>query len=134
MPTPINLITMVKTDRSVRRYVILGVVLSVLQFILFKLLYPFPDFFSDSYSYIFAADAHLDVSIWPIGYSKFLSAAHLFTHSDTALVAVQYFLMQLSVLYFYLTVYHLFQLTRVSRNVLFAFLFLDPLTLSVQYH
>src|SRR6266567_1792206 len=66
-------------------YSLLMLFLMVCQFIVFKLLYPFPDFFSDSYSYLFAAYAHLDTNIWPIGYSKFLSLFHYFTHSAIAL-------------------------------------------------
>src|SRR5579871_4749222 len=75
-----------------RRLLIIAITASILQFILFKLFYPFVDFFSDSYSYIFAASANLGVNIWPIGYSKFLMAVHWVTHSDTVLVCSQYFL------------------------------------------
>src|SRR6266540_7479840 len=64
---------------------------TIVQFVIFKIMYPFADFFSDSYSYIFAAYANLDVSIWPIGYSKFFRVFHFVTHSDSALITFQYF-------------------------------------------
>src|SRR5882724_1377057 len=103
--------------------------ISVVYFIGFKLLYPYPDFFSDSYSYLFAAYAHLDVSIWPIGYSKFLAGVHHITYSDTALVAIQYLLVQLSALYFYFTIIYFYHTSNLTRQVLFYFLFANPLSL-----
>src|SRR5258708_23761784 len=96
------------------------------QFILFKLLYPFPDFFSDSYSYIYAAQPHLNVSIWPISYSKFLSVCHALTHSDTALIGFQYFFLEVSALWFLFTVAYLFDLGNIGTKLLFAFLFFNP--------
>jgi hypothetical protein len=100
-----------------------------LQFIIFKLLYPFPDFFSDSYSYIYAAYAHLEVSIWPIGYSKFLAVFHKLTHSDTALVGFQYFFLEATALYFYFTLLYFFRPGKPTRTILYLFLFFNPLFL-----
>jgi hypothetical protein len=62
---------------------------AILQLIIFKYCYPYADFFSDSYSYIFAAARKMDVNIWPVGYSKFLWLFHQISSSDTALVAFQ---------------------------------------------
>lgn len=99
------------------------------QFVIFKMLYPFPDFFSDSYSYIFAAYAHLDVNIWPIGYSKFLLLFHWFTHSSVALNFFQYFFLELSALYFYQTLVYFYPTGRATRTILCLFLFFNPLNL-----
>jgi|GEM_PF-289085 len=112
-----------------RRLLLATSALVLAQLIIFKLLYPFADFFSDSYSYIFAASANLTVSIWPIGYSKFLSAFHAFTHSDTALVAFQYLLLEVSSMYFYLTLRYFYGLGDTTRKILYAFFFLNPLFL-----
>jgi len=109
--------------------VILG--LMALQFFIFKLLYPFPDFFSDSYSYITAAALHFDVNIWPIGYSRFLALFHHIIASGTALVTFQYFCWALSALYFYLTVTYFYPTGRVTRTLLCLFLFFNPLFLYV---
>ena len=116
-------------ETSNRNFLLWGFGISILQFIIFKLLYPFPDFFSDSYSYLFAAYAHLDVNIWPIGYSKFLSIFHQLTWSDTALIATQYFLMQFAALYFFFTILYLFDISKNTQKILFIFFFINPLTL-----
>lgn len=118
-------------DRANRRLLIIALVGVLLQFIVFKILYPFPDFFSDSYSYIYAAYAHLDVSIWPIGYSKYLDYFHQITHSDTALIASQYFLLQLTSLYFFFTWLYFIRPKKTSRNIMFLFLFFTPLSLYI---
>lgn len=112
-----------------RRYLLIAVVGTIVQFVIFKMLYPFPDFFSDSYSYLYAAYANLDVSIWPIGYSKFLRWFHFFTYSDTALIAFQYFIFELGATYFYLTILYFFRPSKINRTFLFAFLFFNPLFL-----
>jgi hypothetical protein len=118
-----------QSTTSNRNLLGLAVIITLVQFIIFKLLYPFPDFFSDSYSYIRAASAHLDISIWPIGYSKFLAAFHAITHSDTALIAFQYFFLEIAAMYFFFTILYLYQPRKIARNLLFAFLFCNPLVL-----
>lgn len=109
--------------------IILG--LMVLQWILFKLCYPFPDFFSDSYSYIEAAYLHFDVNIWPIGYSRFLALFHLLTTSGSALVFFQYLVWSASALYFYLTITYFYHTGKNTRTFLCLFLFFNPLFLYV---
>ena len=69
-PSTKSFFTYLYVENKIYSLLMLGMIL--LQFIVFKLLYPFPDFFSDSYSYMEAAALHMDVNIWPIGYSKFL--------------------------------------------------------------
>lgn len=115
-------------DATTRKYLLIALGLSIAQFVVFKLMYPFADFFSDSYSYIWAAYQHAEISIWPIGYSKFLSLFHTLTHSDTALVAFQYFFMQFSALYFFFSIQYYFKTSPWSRKILFAFLFINPLS------
>jgi hypothetical protein len=110
-------------------YSILIVSFCVCQFYIFKLCYPYPDFFSDSYSYIFAALAHLDANIWPIGYSKFLSGFHWVTHSATALNFFQYLFFELIALYFYHTIVYFFHTGNNTRRILCFFLFFNPLNL-----
>lgn len=105
--------------------------LMVLQWLLFKLCYPFPDFFSDSYSYIQAAYLHLKVNIWPIGYSRFLALFHLITVSGSALVAFQYLVWSLSALYFYLTITYFYHTGKNTRTFFCLFLFFNPLFLFV---
>jgi hypothetical protein len=116
-------------NRINRRLLVFTLLISILQFGIFKIVYPFPDFFDDSYSYIYAAFAHLDISIWPIGYSKFLGLFHKLTYSDTALVAFQYFLLQFACLYFYFTIRYFVATSIWTRKMLWGFLFVNPLSL-----
>lgn len=116
-------------NRQNKRYAIIALGGSIALFTIFKILYPFPDFFSDSYSYIFAAIANLDVSIWPIGYSKFLRWFHFITYSDTALIAFQYYFYILSALYFFFTVLYFYKPVKANRIILLIFLFFNPLFL-----
>lgn len=118
----------IKENRRLIRSALIG---CFIQFILFKGLYPFADFFSDSYSYIFAAQANLDVNIWPIGYSKFLRLVHFITTSDTALIAFQYFFLELCALYFFLTILYFYKPLKANRRILFVFLFFNPLFLYI---
>lgn len=111
--------------------ILLAVTINLILGILLKLAYPFPDFFSDSYSYISAAQTHQDINIWPIGYSKFLILFHHITHSDLALVTFQYLLLEFCCLYFFLTIIQLTKLNRIYRIILFVFLFCNPLILYI---
>jgi hypothetical protein len=110
-------------------YCLIILAMMVLQFIVFKLCYPFPDFFSDSYSYIEAAYYRWDVNIWPIGYSRFLMIFHWLSVSGLALVTFQYFVWSLSALYFYLTIVFFYHTGRNTRIFLCLFLFFNPLFL-----
>lgn len=110
-------------------YSLLILFLVLVQFIIFKRLYPFPDFFSDSYSYISAAYSHMDVNIWPIGYSKFLLLFHWFTQSATALNFFQYMFLEVASLYFYHTVVYFFSTGKNTRTILCLFLFFNPMNL-----
>ncbi|RXK82929.1 glycosyltransferase family protein [Filimonas effusa] len=107
----------------------LMVLLVLVQFIIFKLLYPYPDFFSDSWSYISAAQKHLNANIWPIGYSKFLWLFHEVTHSAVALIFFQYAIYQLAALYFYKTILYFYPTSKATRIILCLFLFFNPLHL-----
>src|SRR5258708_480487 len=110
-----------------RKYCLTILFLMVGQYILFKQFYPYPDFFSDSYSYISAAAIHLKVNVWPIGYSRFLSIFHFITPSGAALVFFQYFAYAVSALYFYLTVTYFYATGKNTRIILCLFLFFNPM-------
>jgi hypothetical protein len=112
---------------SNRRLAILTIGLLILEWILFKLAYPFPDLMADSYSYLTAAILHRDINIWPIGYSKFLWLFHSMTHSATALVSFQFFALGLASLYFYCQLRRYFHFGSDTSIVLYVFLFCNPL-------
>jgi hypothetical protein len=102
-----------------------------LQFACFKIFYPFPDFFGDSYNYIYAASHNLDVNIWPIGYSKFLRGFHWFTHSDFLLILFQYFSLEAAYFYLYQTIVRCCPASRRTRIIILLFFFFNPLNLYV---
>lgn len=112
-----------------RVYLLVAVIGAIIQLIIFKLCYPYADFFSDSYSYIFAAAARYDVNIWPIGYSKFLWLFRHLTSSDTAVVAFQYLFGQLMALYFFFTLLYFYTPSRQISIIIFVGLFFNPLLL-----
>jgi hypothetical protein len=116
-------------EKSNRAYIGIAIGAIIVEFTLFKLCYPFPDFFSDSFYYLYAAYAHLNINIWPIGYSKFLEVFHRLTSSDTALVAFQYFFLELTALYFFLTIRYLFRPAKNTALLLYVILFFNPLFL-----
>lgn len=112
---------------SMRKTILLTTALLVVEWTLFKLAYPYPDFILDSYYYIGAARDHLDINIWPIGYSKFLWLFHQMTHSDTALVSFQFFFLEAAALYLYLTITNRLQLGKGSRVFIYLLFFCNPM-------
>ncbi|GEP88717.1 hypothetical protein SAMN05660909_01188 [Chitinophaga terrae (ex Kim and Jung 2007)] len=112
-----------------RKHVVTALLASIIQLVVFKLLYPYADYFSDSYSYISAAQMGLDVSIWPIGYSKFLALFHHITTSDTAVVAFQYLLLQGVLFYLLHTIIQYFAPAPWVVKTLFICFFFNPLHL-----
>jgi hypothetical protein len=126
-PSGVNFNTFVFKENKTYGLIILSVM--ALQWIIFKFCYPFPDFFSDSYSYISAAQLHLDVSIWPIGYSRFLLLFHWVSASGLALTSFQYLVYAASALYFYFTITYFYHTGKNTRIFLCLFLFFNPLFL-----
>ncbi|HSC39974.1 MAG TPA: hypothetical protein VLD19_18955 [Chitinophagaceae bacterium] len=116
-------------NRLNQKYLFIAVAAIITQFIVFKALYPFGDYFTDSYSYINAAANHHAVSYRPLGYSKFLSLVHAVTVSETALLLIQYLLLQLAALHFFFTLLYFYQPGRRTRMGLFAVLLFNPVTL-----
>jgi uncharacterized membrane protein YjfL (UPF0719 family) len=117
-------------EKSVnRRYLSIAVVGSIVQLIIFKLCYPFPDFMSDSYNYIESAAFNLNANIWPVGYAKFLIFVHSISHSDLLLVSIQYGLVQLSLLYFFYTILYLYKPSVLAAKILFVVIFFNPASL-----
>ncbi len=113
-----------------KAYLLIMAGILLIEFVIFKILYPFPDFFSDSYSYIRAAYLHLDVNdnTGPIGYSRFLALFHHWvSHSGSALIAFQYMAWCCSALYFYFTVTYFYPTGKNTRIFLNLFLFFNPL-------
>lgn len=108
------------------RYGYLAGITMLLQFTIFKYFYPYPNFMQDSYNYLRSAYDNVDANMWPVGYAKLIQFVGFFTHSDTALVFVQYCFYHLCALYFFFTITALRDTSRWVRMIIFAFLFLNP--------
>lgn len=114
-----------------RSYWIVAIAAFLIQFTLFKLRYPFANYMTDSYSYLQAAYSNADINMWPVAYSKFLRLMSVFTHSDTVVVGIQYFFLQISSLLFLFTLLNWLQPGRITKNILFIFLLFNPLPLYI---
>lgn len=113
-----------------RTYLIIAIIAILIQWILFKYLYPFASFISgDSYTYIDAAYRNLPVNTYPIGYSRFLRIFSAFSTSDTALVSFQYLTLQGFNLFFLFTLFYFYNIGRLVRNILYVFVVFNPVFL-----
>ena len=103
--------------------------MSLLLLIIFKAFYPYPNLVLDSYYYTLAAAQNWDINAWPIGYSKFIRVIGWFSHSPLVLVYVQYLFLQLCNSLFFFTLLYFYRPGKVVANILFVFLFLNPIFL-----
>ena len=121
-------------NRSNLIYICIGVGISLGIWLIFKYFYPYPNIGIDSYFYIQDAASNVDAGSWPIGYSKFIRLVGFFSHSPFVLVSIQYAILQLSLLFFFITLRFFYDLRRSTSNMLFVFLFLNPLLLFACNH
>ena len=107
----------------------LAVVLTIMaaEWIGFKCLYPYADYFTDSYSYIQAAAQQDAIGYRPIGYSIFLRLVHAIAASDTLVVSLQYLVVQGASLGLVLSLRRWCGLRDRTMAGLMAFLVLNPL-------
>lgn len=113
-----------------RVILMIALALVIIQFFIFKYLYPFASYIhGDSFVYIDAAQRNMNVNIYPIGYSRFLRLFSVFTYSDTALAAFQYLCIQSSALFLLFTIFYFYAASKVMQFVLLTFMVLNPLFL-----
>jgi protoporphyrinogen oxidase len=113
-----------------RNLLLLSSIAIVLQLILFKMLYPFAGFINgDSYVYLETAFFNLDINTYPVGYSNFLRLISVFTHSDVALVSLQYFMLQCASLYFAYTIFYFFHPGKLVKIATISFITFNPVFL-----
>ncbi len=116
-----------KRNRTILK---LAAVAIVVQFAIFKYLYPYASFIhGDSFSYIKAADQNLSINTYLIGYSKFLRLFSVFAKSDFALVAFQYLFIQCSIIYLLFTLFYFYKPSKVTQIVLLIIMVFNPLFL-----
>ncbi|BAV10222.1 hypothetical protein FLA_6283 [Filimonas lacunae] len=126
---PLTFYRFVFHEKEQRNYCAIGIVAGIIYLILLRLLFPFPSFYADSYTYIDAAADNLAISYRPIQYSEFINFFHHFGSSDFALIASQYLANVIANLFLFFTCVFLFPLSRLSKNILFAILVFNPLYL-----
>jgi hypothetical protein len=102
----------------------------IIQFAIFKYLYPFANYIhGDSFNYLNAANQNLTVNTYPIGYSKFLRLVSVFAKPDIVLVSLQYLMIQCSTLFFLFTLVYFYKVGNVIQTVLLCFMVINPLFL-----
>lgn len=102
----------------------------IIQFAIFKYLYPFASFIhGDSFKYLEAADDNLTIALYPIGYSKFLRSVSIFAKPDIILVGLQYLLIQSSALFLLFTIFYFYRVGKVMQMILLCFMVFNPLFL-----
>lgn len=114
-----------------RSYLLLSVGAIVMQFLVFKWLYPYPNFLPDSFSYLETAMKGRNINIWPIGYSWFLELFGLVSRSHWWLVCCQYVLLEIAILYFMFSIGYLLQPSRWLFGVMLLTGVVSPLGLHV---
>jgi hypothetical protein len=102
----------------------------IIQFVIFKYLYPFANYIlGDSFNYLRAADQNLTINTYPIGYSKFLRLISVFAKPDLVLVSLQYLMIQCSTLFLLFSIFYFYRASKVIQAVIFCFMIVNPLFL-----
>jgi hypothetical protein len=90
-----------------RFLVFASVVLLACHYFILKMLFPHTIVIGDGHHYVRVAMNNMEISGWPIGYSKFLEWTHLLAKGDWIVGCLQYILLEGSVLLLYFTVQYL---------------------------
>lgn len=93
----------------------------------FKFIYPIPNFFPDSYEYIYPAIRNKFIDVRPIGYTKFLQWFPFITRSHFALITTQFIIIQASMLYLLFSIRYLLQPGKWVFITLLVACILNPL-------
>src|SRR5687768_16916260 len=113
-------------NRCNRVILYLSAISVVIQFIVFKYLYPFANYiYDDSFQYLQEAASNPVISTHPVGYARFLRFISIFTYSDTILTVVQYLLLQVSGLFFLFTHFYFYKPGKWLQYVLIAFIVIN---------
>ncbi len=93
-----------------------------------RILFPMPDFFADSLSYISWARLNTPVQYRPTGYSTFLRFIREYiSQSDSAVVLIQYLLFVLAGLFCFTSIDYLFGLKKKVKWPLLVLLIVNPI-------
>jgi hypothetical protein len=127
-----SFIQFVFTNRWNRIVLFLAAAAIIIQFAIFKYLYPFANYIhDDSFYYLDSAYRNLTISGYPIGYSKFLRLVSVFAKPDIVLVVIQYLMLQCSALFLLFTVFYFYKAGSLTQAILFSFMIFNPLLLQL---
>lgn len=117
-------------DKRNRTILWIAAVAIVIQFVVFKYLYPYASYIhGDSFTYLKIAYDNLDIEKYMVGYPRFLRLFSVFTTSDTALVAFIYLIIQTSTYFLLFTLFYFYNPSIVVQRILLVFMVLNPLYL-----
>lgn len=114
-----------------RYHLLLSVAAILVQFLIFKWLFPYPNFLPDSFSYLETAMNGRNINKWPIGYSWFLELYGLVSRSHWWLVCLQYTLLEVAILYFIFSIGYFLQPSRWLLGGMLLVSVVSPLVLHV---
>ncbi len=112
-----------------RRWLFFAIITGIVYFIILRFLFPIPSFYADSFTWIGAAQTGQPVSFRPVGYSKLIFFCKLFSVSDVALIAAQYFTNLFVNLFLFFSCTFLFSFSRLFKLLLYVLLIINPLYL-----
>lgn len=116
-------------EKANRKLLIIGLLAGVGFILLLRVLFPFPSFYADSYTYIDAAAERQPISFRPIQYSEFINFFHHFSTSDLALIIGQYVIAIVANLFLFFSCLYFFDLPHRLKTLLFILLVFNPLYL-----
>jgi hypothetical protein len=117
-------------NRRNRIILFLAAAVFIIQFAIFKYLYPFANYIhGDSFNYLKAAEQNLTINTYLIGYSKFLRLVSVFAKPDLILVSLQYLMIQCSTLFLLLSIFYFYRAGSVTQTILLCVTVLNPLSL-----
>ncbi|RFM28224.1 hypothetical protein DXN05_11950 [Deminuibacter soli] len=114
-----------------KKILLLCTIGTVVWFGIFKIMFPFPNFLPDSFSYIDEAIRNQGINTWPIGYSKFLRLFSSITKWDTGMIFFQYAGLQASITYLLLSLQYLLKINQRLFYGLLVICLLNPLQLHI---
>lgn len=129
--TPANAVSfkdfLFKNKRN-RTILILAGVAIVVQFAIFKYLYPYASYIhGDSFSYLESANENRTISTYLIGYSKFLRLFSIFAKPDYILVSFQFLFIHCSTLLLLFSIFYFFKITNPIKYILLLCMLFNPL-------
>jgi len=110
-----------------RKLLLIASIIFVAIFLLLKLCFPLPDFFNDSFTYLYDAVNKPDISYRPLGYSNFLSIIHIISTNGNFAVFIQYLLFFISTLFCFFSCDYLYGFPPKLRLVVFYLALINPI-------